>query len=221
MIVLAIDTALENCSVAISDGSDLRLSEQEIGRGHAEVLMPAVESMLRDAGLSAGDLDRIVVSTGPGSFTGLRVGIAAARGLGLAAAVPVVGVSTLAAHAFEAARLQRESNRSPRPIIALLPARADELFGQMFSAEAEPLEPLGVASAEAFAARARNLGCDVAGAGAAMLGEGFLPLHRRSAPSVAALLAFGSALDPASNPPEPVYGKAPDAAPSKGGIARR
>lgn len=221
MIVLAIDTALENCSVAISDGSDVWHREQAIGRGHAEVLMPAVAAMLSEAGRTADDLDRIVVTTGPGSFTGLRVGIAAARGLGLAAGVPVVGVSTLAAHAFLAATLRREAGGPPRPILALLPARADELFGQLFSPDAEPLEPLMVASAEAFAARARELGCDVAGAGAALLGEGFAPLHRRAAPSVTALLAFGASLDPASHPPAPVYGKPPDAAPSKGGIARR
>ena len=213
MIVLAIDTALENCSVAISDGSDVWHREQAIGRGHAEVLMPAVAAMLGEAGRTAHDLDRIVVTTGPGSFTGLRVGIAAARGLGLAAGVPVVGVSTLAAHAFLAATLRREAGGPPRPILALIPARADELFGQLFSADAEPLEPLMVASAEVFAARARELGCDVAGAGA--------PLHLRAAPSVTALLAFGASLDPASHPPAPVYGKPPDAAPSKGGIARR
>ena len=70
-----------------------------MARGHAEALMPLIARVMKAAGLTFTDLDRVVVTTGPGSFTGLRVGIAAARGFGLATGKPVVGVSTLSAYA--------------------------------------------------------------------------------------------------------------------------
>jgi tRNA threonylcarbamoyladenosine biosynthesis protein TsaB len=95
MRVLAIDTALGACSAALLDTKRAAVTAHEslaMQRGHAEVLMPLVKRVMEHAGLAFADLDRIAVTTGPGSFTGLRVGIAAARGLGLAAAKPVVGL---------------------------------------------------------------------------------------------------------------------------------
>lgn len=221
MIVLAIDTALEDCSVAIAAGSDIRIAERTVGRGHAEILMPAIAAILAEAGVAVRDIDRIAVSTGPGSFTGLRVGIAAARGLGLAAAIPVIGIPTLKAHAVLASTMGDPNIASGRRILALLPARADELYGQLFSAEGEPLEPLAVNIAARFADLARAGAYDVAGAGAAQLGAEFSPLHLRSAPSIRTLLDLGGILSPAAFPPTPVYGKPPDAVPHSGGLARR
>lgn len=220
MIVLAIDTALEDCSVAIVAPKGTVLRERTIGRGHAEYLMPAIAGLLADAGLAVRDLDRIAVSTGPGSFTGLRVGIAAARGLALATGVPVIGVPTLLAHAALAAELGSGLSESGRPILVLLPAREDECYAQLFSSEAEPLEALFIASIRELAERARAEGFRVAGAGAARLGPGFDPVHTRSAPSVATLLELGTRLDPAAHPPVPVYGRPPDAAPKRDGVAR-
>lgn len=221
MIVLAIDTALEDCSVAIMAAAGVRLRQQTVGRGHAEILMPAIAALLSDASLAARDLERIVVSTGPGSFTGLRVGISAARGLAVATQVPVVGIPTLRAHAELAASMRRESGGEARPILALLPARADELYAQRFSAEGEPDGPLFVGRVRDLADLARAEDLALAGAGAAALGEGFAPAHLRSAPDIATLLTLGARLDPASHPPVPVYGKAPDAVPKADGIARR
>ncbi|MBZ0141385.1 MAG: tRNA (adenosine(37)-N6)-threonylcarbamoyltransferase complex dimerization subunit type 1 TsaB, partial [Pseudorhodoplanes sp.] len=88
MRVLAIDTALEACAAALLDtkrGALLASVSLPMTRGHAEALMPVIETVMRDSGLAFSDLDRIAVTTGPGSFTGLRVGIAAARGIALAA----------------------------------------------------------------------------------------------------------------------------------------
>src|SRR3984885_13885764 len=102
MRVLAIDTALAACSAAVLDtanGGILASESLPMIRGHAEALMPLVERVVKATGFSFREFDRVVVTTGPGSFTGLRVGIAAARGLGLATAIPVVGVSTLSAYA--------------------------------------------------------------------------------------------------------------------------
>ena len=95
MRLLAIDTALAACSAAVLDtasGGILASESLPMLRGHAEALIPLLGRVMQQSGLAFADLDRIVVTTGPGSFTGLRVGIAAARGLGVATGVPVAGV---------------------------------------------------------------------------------------------------------------------------------
>lgn len=221
MIVLAIDTALEDCSVAISSATGVLLRRQTVGRGHAEILMPAIAALLGEAALAVRELGRIAVSTGPGSFTGLRVGISAARGLAVATHIPVVGIPTLRAHAELAMSLRREADAELRPILVLLPARADELYAQRFSVEGEPAGDLFVGRVRDLADLARTESLAIAGAGAAALGEGFEPVHLRSAPDIETLLALGARLDPATHPPVPVYGKAPDAVPKADGIARR
>lgn len=213
MILLVIDTALENCSVGLSIDGRIMVREQTIGRGHAEILMPEIAALLETAAITARQIDRIAVSVGPGSFTGLRVGISAARGLAVVTGIPVIGISTLQAHAHSAVRLREAAAGEPRPILALLPARGDELFGQRFSATAEPLEAPIAAGRDVFSARAASDGLDVAGAGAERLGPGFIPWHLLSAPSLSALFDLGLTLEPAANPPRPLYVKPPDAQP--------
>jgi tRNA threonylcarbamoyladenosine biosynthesis protein TsaB len=99
MRILAIDTALEACAAGILETPDRVLAQESVAmsRGHAEALMPLLARIMDLAGVGFADLDRIAVTVGPGSFTGLRVGIAAGRGIALAAGKPAVGVSTLAA----------------------------------------------------------------------------------------------------------------------------
>src|SRR6185437_3593559 len=102
MHVLAIDTALGACSAAVLDSGRGAITAHEtlpMQRGHAEALMPLIARVMEQGQLSFDALDRIAVTVGPGSFTGLRVGIAAARGIALAAGKPAVGLSTLAAFA--------------------------------------------------------------------------------------------------------------------------
>src|SRR5882724_12673226 len=102
MLILAIDTALDVCAAAVLDTDANQLIAQEslsMTRGHAEALMPLLDRVRKAADLPFSKLDRIAVTTGPGSFTGLRVGLSAARGLALAANKPVVGVTTLSAFA--------------------------------------------------------------------------------------------------------------------------
>src|SRR5262252_1566768 len=130
MRVLAIDTALEACSVAVLDTAraDLRVQESlPMQRGHAEALMPLVAQILQSAQLDFTDLDRIAVTTGPGSFTGLRVGIAAARGIALATGKPAVGLSTLAA--FAAPFIAADDSL---PVVAAINARHDHVYLQVF-----------------------------------------------------------------------------------------
>ncbi|MDR1829116.1 MAG: tRNA (adenosine(37)-N6)-threonylcarbamoyltransferase complex dimerization subunit type 1 TsaB [Methylobacteriaceae bacterium] len=100
MNILALDTALGACSVSVFDAATDTVTASEsvvMERGHAEVVMPMVSRVMEQSGLTFAELDRVAVTVGPGSYTGIRVGIAAARGIGLAAAKPVVGVSTLSA----------------------------------------------------------------------------------------------------------------------------
>jgi len=108
MLCLAIDTAGRNCAVALAAAGAggvemLARSDDLAGRGHAERLIPMTKTVLAEAGRHFGDIDRVAVTVGPGSFTGLRVGVAAARGLALALDIPAAGIGTLAALAREAA----------------------------------------------------------------------------------------------------------------------
>src|SRR3982751_1272707 len=98
MIVLGLDTCLASCSVAVRDGARVLASAREVmARGHQERLAPMAQQVMREAGLSFDKLDRIAVTVGPGSFTGLRVGIAFAKGLSAALDIPAAGVGTLEA----------------------------------------------------------------------------------------------------------------------------
>ena len=103
MKILSLDTSLSRCGVAIIDGERILVCEKEdLERGHAERLAPMVERALVTASLRADDLDRIAVVVGPGGFTGVRVALSFARGLGSVLDVPVIGVTSLEALAFGA-----------------------------------------------------------------------------------------------------------------------
>jgi tRNA threonylcarbamoyladenosine biosynthesis protein TsaB len=102
MLVLGIDTSLDACSAAIvRDGETLAHLREEMNRGQAERLAPMVREAAQQAGVAFADIDRVVVTTGPGSFTGVRVGLSFARTLALSLGRPCVGVSTLEALALE------------------------------------------------------------------------------------------------------------------------
>src|SRR5437016_115766 len=129
MRVLAIDTALEACSAAVLDtGGGITASESlAMTRGHAEALMPLIARVVNGAGIEFAQLDRIAVTTGPGSFTGLRVGISAARGIALAAGKPAVGLSTLAG--FAAPLIADDDSMQ---VVAAIDARHEQVYLQVF-----------------------------------------------------------------------------------------
>ncbi len=131
MRVLAIDTALEACSAAVFDtirGETVRGDAARGGvtaseslamtRGHAEAIMPLIARVMDQAEIEFGELDRIAVTTGPGSFTGIRVGISAARGIALAAGKPAIGLSTLSG--FAAPHIAADDTQ---PVVAVIDAR--------------------------------------------------------------------------------------------------
>jgi tRNA threonylcarbamoyl adenosine modification protein YeaZ len=219
MRVLAMDTSLEACSVAVArDGAPPVLASEVIGRGHAERLFGMVDAAMQEAALAYPDLDRIAVTVGPGSFTGLRVGIAAARGFALALRRTAVGIGTLDVHAARARGIV-----GARPVLALLDARRDELYGQAFDTEGRPLFAPVVASAEILALEVRP-GMVLAGSGAPMVaalvpGAGIA--HTLSAPDIATVLTLALAAPDPVSPPRPLYLRAPDAKPQLDGKVAR
>jgi tRNA threonylcarbamoyladenosine biosynthesis protein TsaB len=130
MRVLAIDTALAACSVAVFDsaqGEALARETLPMIRGHAEVLVPLIARLMDKAQLEFADLDRIAVTVGPGSFTGLRVGISAARGISLAAGRPAIGLTTMSAYA--APHLAADDSV---PVAVVIDARHEHVYLQVF-----------------------------------------------------------------------------------------
>jgi len=122
--ILAVDTALGACSVAVIDGAHTLAHRHEfMDRGHAEALAPMVEDAMRDSKIDFASLDRLAVTTGPGTFTGQRVGLAFMRALRIALRRPLIGITTLAAMA-EAAKVETGLARA----IALHDARRDEVY---------------------------------------------------------------------------------------------
>jgi tRNA threonylcarbamoyl adenosine modification protein YeaZ len=221
MRLLAIDTALDACSVGVAGVAGVVTRSEVIGRGHAEVLMGLIAAALAEAGLAVSDIARIAVTVGPGSFTGLRIGIAAARGLALVTGAEVVGIGTLAVHAEEA-----RFHRGAVPVLALIAAGRGEVYGALVSPDGREDVPPAVASPAYFAAFADG-GVVLAGSGADMVaalapGAERRIAHRHAAPDIAALCRLGMRAPAADGPVRPVYLRPPDAKPqAAAALARR
>src|SRR5712675_3555648 len=137
MLILAIDTALDACAAGVLDTEAGKLIAREslpMKRGHAEALMPLIARVIEQSGIGFAGLDRIAVTTGPGSFTGLRIGLSAARGIALAANKPVVGVTTLTAYAAPVVSENRE-----QPVICAIDARHDHVYFQVVNGDGSSL----------------------------------------------------------------------------------
>ena len=206
MIVLALDTAGADCSAALfssSEGRVLSCVTETLGKGHAERLMDILDRALAEAGLELSAVERIAVSVGPGSFTGIRVGVAAARGLGLALGVEVRGISTLSVLAEEA----RKAGKAGDFVVAI-DARRDEVYFQHFPHG----EPLLLSVSEARE-RVKGLDVDVIGSARPLLVDGAVSEgpDRYPAGIIAQLAVSGDNL-----PPKPLYLRGADAKPQMG-----
>lgn len=206
-----IDTALGACTAAIYDGGRcLAMRSDPMAKGHQERLGGLVRDVASEAG-GFGGIDRIGVTVGPGSFTGLRVGLAFAQGLGAALGRPVVGISTLAALAWSAEERGATA--------AVIDARRGQVYIQTFLDGAATREPQALSLADAVAMlteRARDW--RFVGSGAALVqpdGEGISGAEPVAAddPTAAGLAALTLAADPATALARPLYLRAPDAAP--------
>ncbi|TNI81386.1 tRNA (adenosine(37)-N6)-threonylcarbamoyltransferase complex dimerization subunit type 1 TsaB [Aeromonas veronii] len=123
MKILAVDTATEACSAALLVGDKLFSHWEEAPRDHTRKILPMVQAVLEDAGISLSDLDAIAFGRGPGSFTGVRIGISVAQGLAFGAGVPLIGISTLAAMAQGAYRLD-----GAEQVLTAIDARMNEVY---------------------------------------------------------------------------------------------
>jgi tRNA threonylcarbamoyladenosine biosynthesis protein TsaB len=217
MRVLAIDTALAACSAALLDTENgiIASESQPMTRGHAEALMPLLKRVMDEAELSFTAIDRIAVTTGPGSFTGLRVGIAAARGLALSAGKPAVGVSTLAAYA---APHMAADDRFP--VIAAIDARHAHVYLQIFSPGGRTFTAPRLASLrEAVQAAAEAPAC-IVGSAAHAVADALTKtdaspaiVDARAAPDIAWVARMGAVVPEGQSAPTPQYLRAPDAQP--------
>ncbi len=137
MRLLAFDTAGPAISAATGEGGSVLSSRREIlTRGHAERLLPLLQEMLAQADWTWRDIDLVVVTEGPGNFTGLRAGVAVARALALALDRPVLGIGTLELLAEAGAAAVPDN---PLPILAVIDARREELYAQRFSPDLGPI----------------------------------------------------------------------------------
>ena len=182
-LILAFDTSAARCAAALVSGGRVLVARDEAtDRGQAERLLPMLQEMLAEAGLGWNDLDGIAVATGPGNFTGVRIAVAAARGLALALGVPAVGVT-----AFEALA-------GPGEATVAIEDRRGTVFVQRF----EDRVPLGEPAAGAHPAPLPEAAIRVDCAALARIAAGRLG----SAPSPAPLyLRPADAMPPAEAPP--------------------
>lgn len=125
-VILAFDTSAAHCAAALLSGGRIVADAWEpMDKGQAERLLPLCEAVMARAGVVWGDLDAVAVGTGPGNFTGVRIAVAAARGLALSLAVPAIGVT----------RLEALAEGLPRPVTVIEDARRGEVYVQRFDAD--------------------------------------------------------------------------------------
>lgn len=214
--LLAIDTGQAACSVALwRDGTIVAHRLKAMPKGHAEALVPMIEDVQAEAGFTFEGLDAFAVTVGPGTFTGLRVGLATARGLAVAADKPLIGVTTLEAIAWPA----RQEAPEGTAIAAAFDARRNEIYLQCFTSEGEALTEPALVSLDDVAARVPDQPLLCVGTGADLVRDR-LSAHDHevcaaSAPPLpdARAVAEIAAHRPAEKGhlPSPLYLRAPDA----------
>ena len=212
--ILGIETGGRSCSVAIlKDGLPVAHEYVATDHGHATMLMPMIERVRTKAGCDYADLDRIAVTVGPGSFTGIRVGLAAALGLSLASGVPVVGVSSF--HVVGAGILSGPDVRDFRAFV-LLDSRREEPFLVELGVDNDFKAPPAVTSVADLDALLAAAGPSIVigDAPAVARGPKHFPQHVRLVPAAPdALFVAHLAADSERRfdlPPKPVYVRAPD-----------
>lgn len=218
MTLLALDTSMRACSVAISRGDRTHGVCEPMSQGHAEALVPMIVRVLREAALGFADLERVAVTTGPGTFTGVRIGVATARGLGLAAGLPVVGATTLAVMARQV--LQEADGGEADHVAIAADARRGQVYFGLFDRAGQLSGEIEVLSPEAAASRIEGMSVIVAGTGAGAVrdaaGRPLPSTHADLQPDARVLAQFASEIDEPPVPLTPLYLRPPDAKPQHG-----
>ncbi|MDB5597592.1 MAG: tsaB [Hyphomicrobiales bacterium] len=226
MKILAIDTAHPAVSACLLSGSSsgpLALETLAMVRGHSDALLPLIERVMAAGDLRFDALERIAVVVGPGSFTGIRIGIAAARAIGLACGIPVVGVSSLAA--FAAPLIGRSGGAV---VAAGVDAKHGHIYVQGYGPQGQNVLSARLATVR-DAVRALGSGpLKLTGSGAPMMaieawsmGMEAEVVGQTVAPDIVYVGHLGTLADPARSMARPYYLKAPDAQPQSKGIVAR
>ncbi|MCJ9428247.1 tRNA (adenosine(37)-N6)-threonylcarbamoyltransferase complex dimerization subunit type 1 TsaB [Kordiimonas marina] len=210
MTILAIDTSEAYCSAALVRGGNVLASRcDNIGRGHAEHLLPMIEGLLETAGTGYPDISRVAVTCGPGTFTGLRIGLSVARGLALGLGVPCLGLSGLTVLAAAA--------EGDGPVHAVMTGRGGQAYHQAFEGRSEDGLPMPISEpaslpVDEILRRITATPGRIVGSGSPSVMPGAVPTGGID-PEVLASLA--ETLAPESFPPDPLYLRAADAAKAK------
>lgn len=222
---MAIDTAGVDCAVGLYDSSLDRMlaaSSETIGRGHAEKLMGMIDAVLDEACVSLSSVERVAVTVGPGSFTGIRVGLSAARGLALALGIDIVGVTTLAALAAAKRRVE-----GALPVLAAMDAKREEVYVQAFGPDAVALGRPELLSVTVFREMAAGFtsraGARITGSARRLLDGDVIGEAAQAADAMAETdhfpledIARLGAIAQASGKPKPLYLRGPDVKPQAG-----
>jgi tRNA threonylcarbamoyladenosine biosynthesis protein TsaB len=225
MKILAVDTALAACSAAVFDSEQDRLLAvrfEPMAVGHAEAIAPMVRETMAAAGLKFSLLDRLAATVGPGTFTGLRIGLAFARGLGLVLDLPVIGISTLQALAANIT-----SNPDRLPIAVAIDARRGNVYTQLFTSALTPSnEPRLCLLAEAVSSIAEGRYLVIGSAAQSLISSVdqnqtiLMRTEAQDLPTAAAVAKLASLQTPGGFPPQPLYLREPDAKPETARLER-
>lgn len=215
MMILAIDTSLTSVSACVFNGRTLAMLAEEsiaMDRGHAEALLPLIDRVVSRVDGEFSVLDRVAVTVGPGSFTGIRVGIAAAQGVALALEIPVVGVSTLAAFAAEPVL-----DGGTSVIVSAIDARHDQVYFQTYDPAGRTIFPPRIARTRDAAGMIGKGPFRMTGsAGSIMVIEAWTLLLRAEPagalidPPIESVARLGLSAQPAFAPATPLYLKDAD-----------
>ncbi len=225
MVILAFDTCFDACSVCVArvqeGGVEVQASASErFATGHAERLVPMIAEVMERAGATLENRDCIAVTTGPGTFTGTRIGVAAARGFALATGCKIVSATSLAVMARIAAERLEEPGSAGELAIAM-DARRGEVYVQLFSADGREIKsPVLLRSVEDAAGMGNGGAIAFAGSGAAAVAEVAQKAGRHAAahlpellPDATALALMAMSLPPVEGALTPFYLRPPDAKP--------
>lgn len=213
MIVLSLDTSGVDCSACVYDSaSDTVLGEicETIGKGHAERLMALIDGALQQAHLPLQKVERIAVTIGPGSFTGIRVGVAAARGFALSLGIEAVGVTTL-----ETLALHHLLENPGQPVAVGLDAKRGETYLQIFAVDGSPLGEATLLSLDDAKSVLSGFGGAIIGSAAPL----FAGSEAGSGPDhfpIATVARVGARKPAGQKKPAPLYLRGPDARPQTG-----
>jgi tRNA threonylcarbamoyl adenosine modification protein YeaZ len=224
MAILAFDTCFSRCSVAVEAGGRIFEASEAMERGHAERLVAMIGEVMAAASVAFDRLERIVVTPGPGTFTGVRIGVAAARALALATGAPLVAIDSLTLIAAGAARCRPEWPAGPECDLAIaMQAGLGRVFFRLCDARGRVIVETCLAGLAAAVGTLSARPVAVIGSAAEELALCAREAGRRVAhvvprldPEAADLAALARGVPPFAGPLEPLYLREPDARPQAG-----